>query len=67
MRPILSLSYTWPHGVQTTVAARYGGPSLDQNFNVYPTAIVRLAGYTLLDLRVSYPVTQINSSCMLSR
>jgi vitamin B12 transporter len=53
----LSLSYTWPHSVQTTVAARYGGPSLDQNFNVYPTANVRLGGYTLLDLRVSYAVT----------
>ena len=54
----VSLSYTWPHSVKTTVAARYGGPSLDQNFNVYPTAIVRLGGYTLLDLRVSYPVTE---------
>ena len=53
----LSLSYTWPHRVETTVAARYGGPSLDQNFNVFPTANVRLGGYTLLDLRVSYPVT----------
>ena len=53
----LSLSYTWPHSVETTVAARYGGPSLDQNFNVFPTATVRLGGYTLLDLRVSYPVT----------
>jgi vitamin B12 transporter len=53
----LSLSYTWPHGVETTVAARYGGPSLDQNFNVFPTATVRLGGYTLLDLRISYPVT----------
>ena len=53
----LSLSYTWPHRVATTVAARYGGPSLDQNFNVFPTANLRLGGYTLLDLRVSYPVT----------
>jgi vitamin B12 transporter len=53
----LSLSYIWPHRVETTVAARYGGPSLDQNFNVFPTANVRLGGYTLLDLRVSYPVT----------
>ncbi len=53
----LSLSYTWPHSVETTVAARYGGPSLDQNFNVFPTATLRLGGYTLLDLRVSYPVT----------
>jgi vitamin B12 transporter len=54
----LSLSYTWPHSVKTSVAARYGGSSLDQNFNVYPTAIVRLGGYALLDLRVSYPVTE---------
>jgi vitamin B12 transporter len=54
----LSLDYTWPHGIKTTVAARYGGPSFDQNFNVYPTATVRLGGYTLLDLRVSYPVTE---------
>ena len=53
----LSLDYTWPYSVKTTVAARYGGPSFDQNFNVYPTAIVRLGGYTLLDLRASYPVT----------
>jgi vitamin B12 transporter len=53
----LSLDYTWPHSIKTTVAARYGGPSLDQNFNVFPTATVRLGGYTLLDLRVSYQLT----------
>jgi len=53
----LSLTYTWPHGVKTTVAARYAGYSLDQNFNVYPTAIIRLGGYTVVDLRASYPVT----------
>ena len=53
----LSVSYTWSHSVKTTVAARYAGPSFDQNFNVYPTAIVRLGGYTLLDVRASYPVT----------
>jgi len=54
----VSLSYTWPQSIKTTVAARYGGPSLDENFSVYPTANVRLGGYTLLDLRVSYPVTE---------
>ncbi len=54
----LSLNYTWPHGVETSIAARYGGPSLDQNFNVFPTANVRLGGYTLLDLRVAYTVTE---------
>jgi vitamin B12 transporter len=53
----LSVSYTWPRSVKTTVAARYGGSSLDQNFNVYPSTVVRLGGYTLVDLRVSYPVT----------
>ena len=53
----LSVAYSWPHSIKTTVAARYGGPSFDQNFNVYPTATVRLGGYTLLDLRVSYDVT----------
>ncbi len=53
----LSVTYRWPHAIKSTVAARYGGPSLDQNFNVYPTATVRLGGYTLLDLRLSYDVT----------
>jgi vitamin B12 transporter len=53
----LSLDYTWPYRVKTTVAARYGGASFDQNFNVYPTATVRLGGYTLFDLRASCPVT----------
>jgi vitamin B12 transporter len=52
-----SVDYTWPHSIKTTVAARYGGPSLDQNFNVFPTATVRLGGYTLLNVRVSYQVT----------
>jgi vitamin B12 transporter len=43
--------------LNTSVAARFSGFSLDQNFNVYPTETVRLGGYTLLDLRVSYPVS----------
>lgn len=54
----LALTYLWPHEVKTTVAARYGGPSLDQNFNVFPTTTVRLGGYTLIDLRVSYAVNR---------
>jgi vitamin B12 transporter len=52
-----SISYTWPHRVNTTVAARFSGHSLAENFNVYPTETVRLGGYTLLDLRVSYSVS----------
>jgi vitamin B12 transporter len=54
----LSLTYSWRHGVRTTVAARYSGPSFDQNFNVYPVENVTLGGYTLLDLRASYAVTE---------
>ncbi len=53
----LAVTYAWPHSVKTTVAARYGGASVDENFNVYPTATVRLGGYTLFDLRASYDVT----------
>jgi vitamin B12 transporter len=53
----LSLSYTWPHSLKTTVAGRFAGYSSDQNFSVFPTATVRLGGYTLLDLRASYSVT----------
>jgi len=53
----LSVTYSWPHSIKTTVAGRYGGASFDQNFNAFPTATVRLGGYTLLDLRVSYDVS----------
>ena len=49
-----SISYTWPQRVTTTAAARFAGYSLDQNFNVYPVATVRLGGYTLLDLSASH-------------
>lgn len=51
-----SVSYAWPHGVNTTVAARFSGYSLDENFNVYPTETIRLGSYTLLDLRIAYSV-----------
>jgi vitamin B12 transporter len=53
----LSLNYTWPHSVKTTIEARYGGPSLDQYFGPSSVENVRLGGYTLLNLRISYPVT----------
>ncbi len=54
-----SVSYTWPHRWNTTVAARFSGYSLDQNFNVYPTETVHLGSYTLLDLRISYSVNDM--------
>jgi vitamin B12 transporter len=53
----LSLSYTWPDRVKTTVEARYGGPSLDQYFGPFSVENVRLGGYTLFNLRISYQVT----------
>jgi vitamin B12 transporter len=53
----VSVNYTWPIRLNTTVTARFSGYSLDQNFNVYPVTTVHLGGYTLLNLRVSYPVT----------
>ncbi len=52
-----SVGYTWPHRVSTTVAARFAGYSLAENFNAYPTETVHLGGYALLDLRVSYSVS----------
>jgi vitamin B12 transporter len=51
-----SIGYTWPHRINTTVAARFSGYSTGENFNAYPTQIVHLGGYTLLNLRVSYPI-----------
>lgn len=51
-----SVSYAWPHRVNTTIGARFSGYSLDENFNVYPTETVRLGSYTLLDLRIAYSV-----------
>jgi vitamin B12 transporter len=54
----VSLNYTWPYKVKTAITARFAGHSSDQNFNVYPVAGVRLGGYTLLDLRASYPMTE---------
>jgi len=47
----LSASYVWPFGLTTGVAVRYAGDSFDSASNAFT-----LKGYTLVDLRVSYPI-----------
>ena len=47
-----SLTYVWPGNLSTAIALRYGGASFDDASNSR-----ELAGYTLLDLRVSYPLS----------
>ena len=53
-QPIVELHLA--DSVKVTVAARYAGPSLDQNFSVYPR---RPCAWVLHPvLRASYPVTE---------
>ena len=47
-----SLTYVWPGNLSTAIALRYGGASFDD-----ASKSRELAGYTLLDLRVSYPLS----------
>ena len=47
----LSASYVWPFGLTTGVAVRYAGDSFDSASNAFT-----LKGYTLVDLRISYPI-----------
>ena len=47
----LSASYLWPVKLRTVVAVRYAGQSFDDDADT-----TLLKPYTLLDLRVSYPV-----------
>lgn len=49
----VSADYVWPFRLSTGVAVRYAGRSFDN-----PTNTVRLKSYTLVDLRVAYPVAQ---------
>ena len=50
----LTAGYTWPFKLSTSVAVRYSGSSLSENFNVYPAANLALGGYALVDIRASY-------------
>ncbi|MDI1364764.1 MAG: TonB-dependent receptor [bacterium] len=47
----LSASYRWPVGLNTTVAARHVGKTFNNEANT-----VSVSGYTLVDLRASYPI-----------
>ena len=47
----LVVGYVWPFGLSTSVAVRYAGDSFDNASNA-----TRLDGYTLVDLRASYPI-----------
>jgi len=48
-----SIGYRWPDQLSATVAARYAGRAFD---NVANSTV--LGGYVLIDMRVSYPVSE---------
>jgi len=47
----LTVGYVWPFGLSTSVAVQHAGDSFDNASNA-----ARLEGYTLVDLRASYPI-----------
>ena len=47
----LTLGYVWPFGLSTSIAVQHAGDSFDNASNA-----TRLDGYTLVDLRASYPI-----------
>lgn len=47
----LVVGYEWPFGLSTSVAVQHAGDSFDNASNA-----TRLEGYTLVDLRASYPI-----------
>lgn len=49
----LVFAYAWPSGLSTAVAVQYVGDSFDNASNA-----TRLDGFTLVDLRASYPVNE---------
>jgi vitamin B12 transporter len=49
-----SVSYRWPVHLTTTVAARYTGPSFDNDFDTFPASRVVLGGFTLVDFRAAW-------------
>jgi vitamin B12 transporter len=53
-----TLTYGWPRQVDTSLAVRYVSASADSDFNVFPAARVTLSDYTLVDLRLAWPVTE---------
>ncbi|MFC5345092.1 TonB-dependent receptor plug domain-containing protein [Brevundimonas staleyi] len=49
----LTLGYVWPFGLSTSVAVQHAGDSFENASNA-----TRLKGYTLVDLRASYPINE---------
>lgn len=49
----LTATYVWPFGLSTAVAVQHAGDSFDNASNA-----TRLEGYTLVDLRASYPINE---------
>ena len=49
----LTVGYVWPFGLSTSVAVQHAGDSFDNASNA-----ARLEGYTLVDLRASYPINE---------
>lgn len=49
----LTAGYVWPFGLSTSVAVQHVGDSFDNASNA-----TRLDGYTLVDLRASYPINE---------
>ncbi|MGC3982564.1 MAG: TonB-dependent receptor [Steroidobacteraceae bacterium] len=49
----LSVSYTWPIALKTTVAGRYSGESFDNASNLR-----KLDAYTLVDFRLAYELSE---------
>lgn len=49
----LTVGYVWPFGLSTSVAVQHAGDSFDNASNA-----TRLEGYTLVDLRASYPINE---------
>ncbi|MFT3907618.1 MAG: TonB-dependent receptor [Steroidobacteraceae bacterium] len=55
----VGVTYQWPVGLKTGVTARYSSGGIDQDFNDYPDyPRVQLDSYTLVDLRVAYPLLE---------
>ena len=49
----LTVGYVWPFGLSTSVAVQHAGDSFNDASNA-----TRLEGYTLVDLRASYPINE---------
>ena len=55
----LSLAYTWPIRLNTSLAVRYSGSSPDTGYDALGNAFgAPLKAYTVVDIRAAYPLTE---------